>query len=220
MAALVFGCGGGGDDGGSDAPTDDATTLAALTTSNLNFATGTPGFLRRWDLPIPVKLNGEPRATAAIDEIERQLGYTVFDRTSIANTPDPQITHGLIISVGTAVGVPGGDPAFQCGSGGPPNGVFPPWWTSALGNNAGTVGPGGVFVPNFLLSGVNWVNLDGPICVASLPVTIHEFMHVMGMYGHFQDFGNGAPIGPLAWRVLRTTYGNPVGTPASAIVPR
>jgi hypothetical protein len=55
-------------------------------------------------------------------------------------------------------------------------------------------------------------------CIASLDATIHQFGHTLGTLAHFQNFGNGQPIGELFWRVLRTIYLNPIGTTTANIV--
>jgi hypothetical protein len=204
-AAVLSGCGGGGGESSAGSDASDQGTLVALNATNLVIPSA-PGMLKRWDLPIPVKLNGEPRAIAAVDEIERQLGATIFDRTTIAATPNNLITRGLIVSVGTSVGPPGGNPAANCGSVGPTSTgetVLPP--STVLSNPP-------------LLGGRNFINLDGPQCIATLDVAIHEFGHALGMFLHFQGFGDGPPISALFWRVLKTIYANPVGTLASNVV--
>jgi hypothetical protein len=200
LSTVLAGCGGGdGSDapppapgGGSSEDTSDATTRQALQTTNVDVPPGggpTFGTLKRWSLPIPVKTNSELRATQAMDAIESRLGATVFDRTSIAGTDDASITRGLIISVGTA------DPlSTQCGSANPGDGD-----------------------PAEIADRV-FIHLDRAGCTASLDETIHQFGHALGLYGHFQNFGDGNSIGELFWRVLRTVYVNAIGTPGANIV--
>ena len=116
ISASLVACGGGG--AGSNDSVE--STRAALTTTNLE-ANGfpwngaAPGLLKRWELPIPVKTNGDTRANDAMDAIERELGPGIFDRTSIASTPDNEITRGIVVSVGTAF-LPAGatNPASYC----------------------------------------------------------------------------------------------------------
>lgn len=68
-----------------------------LNITNLNDHNGA---LTRWDYGtlIPVKLNGSRVAEEAINRIEAVLGRVVFDRTSIANTPEGDITRGITVS--------------------------------------------------------------------------------------------------------------------------
>jgi hypothetical protein len=192
LSTVLAGCGGGG--GGSDAPgagaedTSDAATRQALQVTNLNVGPTGGGALKRWSLPIPVKTNNVPRATQAMNAIEGRLGVTVFDRTSIAGEPDDSINRGLIVSVGTA------PQTSICGAADPGDGA----------SNE--------------ISAKIFIHLDSAACIASQDATTHEFGHALGMYNHFQNFGNGAPIGELFWRVLRTIYSNPVGTPAANVV--
>lgn len=194
---LLAGCGGGGGDapaGAGSEDTSDAATREALLTTNLAFSPpGSPAFgtLKRWNLPIPVKTNDVPRAVQAINAIEDRLGPNIFDRTSIANDDDASITRGMIVSVGTA------DPTSPiCGAA-----------DRTDGSDA-------------VLTGKFFVHIDSPGCTATVDATIHEFAHTMGMFGHFQNFGNGAPIGELFWRVLRTIYlpANSPGTPGPNVV--
>jgi hypothetical protein len=212
LLTVLAGCGGGGGgEGGGSAPpgatsdtppptssedTSDATTRQTLQTTNLDVGpagSSALGTLKRWSLPVPVKTNNDPRAAQAMDAIEKRLGTTIFDRTSIANTPDDSITRGLIISVGT------GDPQTPlCGS------------ATGWGGNTSEI------------SERLFIGLDSATCTASLDSTIHQFGHTLGMARHFQNFGtgntNGNPIGELFWRVLRTIYSNPIGTTTANIV--
>jgi hypothetical protein len=196
LPTVLAGCGGGGEESGappgvSTEDTSDAATMQALQSTNLNVGpAGGPAFgtLKRWSLPVPVKTNNVTRATQAMDAIEGRLGATIFDRTSIEGTPDDSITRGLVISLGTA------PQTSICGSADPGDG------SSAE------------------MTGKIIIHLDSAACTASLNATIHEFGHTLGMFNHFQNFGNGAPTGELFWRVLRTIYRNNIGTPGPNIV--
>jgi hypothetical protein len=202
LSTMLAGCGGGGGGegeasgappGGPPEDTSDATTRQALQTTNLDVPPGggpTFGTLKRWSLPIPVK-NSEPRATQAMDRIEGRFGSAIFDRASIAGLDDASITRGLIISVGTA------DPgSTQCGSANPGDG------------------------DPAEISDRIFIHIDRPGCAATVDETIHQFGHALGMYGHFQNFGDGNSIGELFWRVLRTIYlpANSIGTPGANVV--
>jgi hypothetical protein len=194
------------DPGSDDSP---QAVMSALDSTNLAsngfpWKGEQPGVLKRWALPIPVKLNNEPRAIAAIDEIEGRLGTIVFDRTSIANQADEQIVRGIIVSVGTSYIPPGSSPCQGAGgvNGGP-------------GFDGGYPDP---FLNGAEISARLYVNLDNSGCTASYDVTVHEFGHALGMGAHYGGFGNGGAVSPLFWRVLQIMYSNAIGTPASSIV--
>lgn len=208
FATAIAACGGDKDDN-KDTNDSPEAVRAALTATNLSsggfpWSSLQPGALKRWQLPIPVKLNSEPRAIAAADEIERRLGMTIFDRTSISSTPDNLIARGIIVSVGTSYIPPGSTNPCQ-GSGGvagaPNSGSYPsPFLTGAE------------------ISARLYVNLDNSGCSADYEVTVHEFGHALGMGSHYDGFGNGGAISSLFWRVLHTMYANPIGSSASTVV--
>jgi hypothetical protein len=61
--------------------------------------------LKRWDYEttlIPVKHKNVPLVIQAMDEIERRLGFIIFDRDSLANIDDDDIIRGIIVSICTA----------------------------------------------------------------------------------------------------------------------
>lgn len=196
LSTVLAGCGGGGEGSGvppgtSSEDTSDAATRQALQSTNLDVGPGgSPalGTLKRWSLPVPVKTNNDPRAAQAMNAIESRLGATIFDRTSIAGADDSTITRGLIISVGT------GPQSAICG--------------------AADTGDGDPAEMSEKL----FIHLDSAGCTATVDATIHEFAHTLGMFNHFQNFGDGNPTGELFWRVLRTIYLNPIGTPGPNIV--
>ena len=196
LSTVLAGCGGEGSDapapGASSEDTSDATTRQTLQSTNLDVGPAggaAVGTLKRWNLPVPVKTNNDARAVQAMDAIESRLGTTVFDRVSIAALDDNLITRGLIVSVGSGPQTP------LCGSISPPQ-------------DGATAEMTGVMV----------ISLDSPTCTASVAATIHEFGHTLGVFNHFQNFGDGNAIGELFWRVLRTIYLNAIGTPAASIV--
>ena len=181
-----------------------------LEISNINTSRFAPpfdtdnGFLVRWDYQnqlIPVKTNGSQRAVVAMDSIESELGFIIFDRTSIASTPDDQITHGIIVSEGTAMGPPGGNPANACGNvSSSPSSVS---WSDYQINNA--------------MSARLYVNLDSSGCTASQAVATHEFGHALGLFEHFEGFGIGPPIDGNFWNVLYNLYTNTIGSTDSEV---
>jgi len=206
VAALALSACGGEDKGNDSSSETVKRSLEATNVSSKGFpwAGEQSGFLKRWALPIPVKLNGDARAIAAVDEIERQLGQTIFDRTAIASLPDTQIVRGLIVSIGTSYVPPGSSgPCDGAGgvSGSPNSGSYP-----------------SPFLRGAEISTRLYINLDNSGCIASQDVTTHEFGHALGMGAHYEGFGDGPAISPLFWRVLRTIHANPIGTPSPSII--
>jgi len=196
LSTVLAGCGGGGEGSGmppgaSSEDTSDATTRQALQITNLDVgpAGGSAlGTLKRWSLPVPVKTNNDARAVQAMNAIESRLGATIFDRTSIEGSDDASITRGVIISVGS----------------GPQSSICA----------AADTGDGASAEINDRIV----IHLDSAGCTASVNATIHELGHALGMYRHFQGFGDGSVIGGLFWRVLRTIYMNAIGTPGPNIM--
>ncbi|WP_139131221.1 hypothetical protein [Pseudomonas sp. ENNP23] len=162
------------------------------------------GVLKRWSLPVPVKANGDARAIQAMDEIERQMGFEVFDRTSIEALPDDQIKRGIIVSVGTAFVAPDMRAADAKGN-----------VSSQPNSGAWSLPP---TIARGLLDSRLYVNIDGPVSKASLEVVIHEFGHALGMGEHYLGFGDSRHvISPRFWSVLRTLYANEPGTPGHSV---
>ncbi|MBB3048933.1 hypothetical protein FHR99_003207 [Litorivivens lipolytica] len=163
--------------------------------------------LKQWDVTtqglIPVKHNNVQIAIDAMNAIEDKLGTTLFDRTSIQSTPDDQIQKGIVVSYGTAVGASGGPEANACGH------------VGALGGSTGW--PRNFYGETGHMDSVLQVNLDSSSpdgCTGglSLDVTIHEFMHALGMGDHFDGFGFGPAIHANAWNVLHNILNNSPGT--------
>lgn len=191
--------------------------LQDLTASNMSstafpwayqpFSGELDGRTKRWNLDsglIPVKTNGVGKAEVAMDRIEQEMGMQLFDRNSIASTPDEGVSRGLIISVGTSyVVTTPDDPGNQANvSAAPYTGGFP--W--------------GFFDSTGEISTRLYINLGTTaISVAeiSMDVVIHEFLHALGLVGaHFEEFGYGDALGPHAMDVVKTLYANPIGAAA------
>lgn len=158
------------------------------------------GMTKRWELPIPVKTNGEVRAAAAMDAIEQRLGKIIFDRTSIESADEAAITRGIVLRKGTAY-VPREETNLNayCAnvSGAPLRGDYPEaFYDGATG----------------VISTRLYVNLDNRACTAKPDVVIHEFGHALGLGAHFDGFGNGDSISDAFWAALITLYANPPGT--------
>lgn len=182
--------------------------ISNLSSSGFPWAGVADGKIKRWDVEnqglIPVKINGEARAITAMDEIEEVLGRIIFDRTSIANTPDNEITRGLIVSVGTAIGPGGVVDSNTCGM--------------VSGYIGDTSYPSNFCNENGVINTKLYVHFDSAGCTADLKVVIHEFGHALGVAGHFDGFGIGDAINGNFWNVLYNIYANEIGTVKESLV--
>lgn len=208
-------CGGGGGDSSagatSTAGATDAVLRSYLDSTNVNSSSFPwngqfPGVVKRWNLPVPVKTNGEARAVVAMNTIEARLGFTVFDRTSIEATDEAAITRGLVFRKGTSYLPAGANPQAYCAN--VANAPFSGSWPTGFLRTPGEI------------SARLYVNLDNPQCTASQDIAVHEVGHALGLGAHFAAFGDDAPITPDVWPVLATLYGNPIGTARAAIAIR
>lgn len=167
---------------------NDPRNTASEVFKDLNITNLTGGALTRWDYAtlIPVKLNGSAVAEEAINRIEAVLGRTIFDRTSIANTPEADITRGITVSEMTTV-----DRQLQY--------LYGPDWRPC-GEQSGTQ------------NGKQHLDIGSSQCLPSTDIAIHEFAHALGMTGHYIAFGTGPSIGGGFWSVLKTMYSNAIGS--------
>ncbi len=158
------------------------------------------GKLKRWDIegdgPIPVKLNNSALAESAVDAIEARFGKVIFDRTSIADTPDELVSRGIIVSEGRTVDANG----FLVGCGNVSKAPGLTAWPPHFYDDTGRI------------STKLYVNLSSPKCAATLDIAIHEFGHALGMGKHFVGFGIGDAIDVNFWNVLYNLYANDIGT--------
>ena len=211
---VLASCGGGADTPSVTTnsaldPAASAAIIGFLDTSNLAstgfpFNGQYPGVTKRWNLPIPVKTNGEARAAPAMDAIEAKLGYVVFDRTSLANIDEANIVRGVVFRQGTSYLPAGANPQSYCAN--VSNAPFSGGWPANM-----LTAPG-------VLSARCYVNLDNPQCTASADIVIHEIGHALGMAIHFRGFGDGPAISSDFWNVMATLYANPPGTAKANIV--
>lgn len=84
----------------NDATVNEDGIINNMNITNIHGATfpwtGTAaGRLKRWDIEndglIAVKVNNNALAIRAMDKIEEVMGFSVFDRTSIAQVPNDEI---------------------------------------------------------------------------------------------------------------------------------
>lgn len=188
--------------------TTDNDILNALLISNIEdqkfpWCLNTPsGITKRWNLPIPVKDNGDDRARIAMDKLESRLGITLFDRLSIQLTPNVHITKGIVFSQGTAFIPPTETNLNACCA------------NVAAGPNVGNYPSNFFDRTTGVIDTVLYVNLDNEGCIASGDIVIHELGHAIGLGPHFEGFGLGAPISGLFYLSLKTLYSNQPGTAA------
>lgn len=158
-------------------------------------------------LLIPVQINGVRFVSEALDNIERIVGYTLFDRDSLNGVSKEDITYGIVFSAGTALGPQNiqGDPF--CGHVGGTDGTvdYPEDWYNDQG-----------FIDVALQ-----VNIDNGTgnCRIEEGIVRHEILHALGMGQHFTGFGEGnRPFdNPLLSTVLNMLYNNTAGTDASEV---
>lgn len=182
--------------------------------------------LKSWNVEqdglIPVKSNGLALANQAMDKIEEEIGKTIFDRTSIANTPDDQISRGLIVSQGTALGAFGstedpnacGHVSEGIGTTSYPVQNFDYQYDDDTGELIGYTQEGGWYDASGSINTVLYIHIGAPSCQneIDLDLVVHEFGHALGMGRHFEGFGLGPAVDGNFWNALHTMYNNPSGT--------
>lgn len=240
---LLFNCEDEDDDGNNDGFQTEVVgpdgILQNLKVTNLNdsgfpwhcFACSFPEIndfevLKTWNISqdglIPVKTGDFDLANQALDQIESEVGRTLFDRTSIANTPNNQITRGIIVSEGTALGAFGSteDPN-ACGHVSSSIGTtaYPPFeyevfYDSVTGEYMGYELNDAWYDNMGNINTVLYVHIDAPACAnpITLDLVVHEFGHALGMGSHFEGFGFGPAVDGNFWNVLYTMYNNASGT--------
>lgn len=171
-----------------------------INSNNFPYFGALSGFVKRWELPVPVKTGDDERVTQALDEIENKLGKTIFDRETIKNVPDSKIDRGIVFSFGTAVG-PGQTACEHC--------------TGNVSEGPNLTGwPQQFLKPTGRISGRLYINLDNSLGEkADVDIVIHEMGHALGLDGkHFKGFGDEeGPIGPEFWDVVADLYGRDFG---------
>lgn len=204
-AAILSACG-----LGAVSPETTRANLALANIDSVKFPwepnTGKPGpgsgITKRWELPVPVKTNGDPRADVAMDRIEDKLGQQIFDRVSIQTAEETTITRGLIFSKGSAY-VKEGRTDYKNWRG-----------NVARDRNDGDYPAQFFSVSTGVINTRLYVNLDNAHAKAKSDDVVHELGHALGLGEHFDGFGaNGSDgISKQFWAVLKTLYRNPPGT--------
>lgn len=138
----------------------------------------------------------------ALDRIEARLGK-MFIRHKLSQLNTSTVTHGIIVSIGTALDENQKPNAAGCVSESP--------------NQTGW--PRGMLRANGEINCRLYVNLGSANVTYpgdfkwSSDIAIHEFGHALGLGDHFHGFGlkNGGIISSLFWDVLKSLY--PEGLP-------
>lgn len=188
--------------------TEDIRHALKITTSGNGFPlrdypeAHTSEITRIWSGTIPVQIKGMEKARGAIETIKAKTGI------KLEIVPDiPPITHGLIFSKNTSPIAPFDRKApekYQGNTSAAPNTPCWPWnFFDAQGNISTLL---------YINMGNAKFDADG----LDEKLYIHEIAHALGMFNHFDQFGETDTFGPLAWRVLKTLYANPPGTPVNA----
>lgn len=171
---------------------------------------------------IPVKTGGYLLADQALDAIEEEVGRPLFDRQSIANTPNDQISRGIIVSQGTALGAFGsttdpnacGHVSEGIGTTAYPFPIFNYEYDPDTGELIGYTLDDGWYDNTGNINTVLYVHIGAQSCQnpIGIDLVIHEFGHALGMGAHFEGFGFGPAVDGNFWNVLHTMYNNPTGT--------
>lgn len=183
-----------------------------------NTCRNAPRVTKRWDtLPVTVENpTQDSRVTDAIRIINEALCPHVVNVPVLVEGVGVRANnHGIVISIGSAVGGPGQprDTIFGNVSAGPSQTGFPRNFVQANG----------------AINTVLCLNLDSmyiddrgaPVKVgAEVQHVVHEFGHALGLGDHFDGFAgeeNDHPIDVAFWSVLATLYNTPVGSVIQAV---
>lgn len=188
----------------------------------------------RWNVErdgfIPVKITSDPHiVNQVLDELEATVGRKLFDRATLANTPDNQILRGLLIKKGVPP-LDGAIVANNCGR----------FWADGELNIQQPIGFGAKdtlnsFFPDLYkladytkhpdrvgsylvqMRGTVMVNSDAPNCPDVAGLYLHEISHALGLLGHFDGFGTGKEEKNSYLIAIKLLYSNPVGTPFNSL---
>ena len=214
--ALVA-CGGGdSNSNSSDTPTE-SQIVNYLKSSNIDFSIAnrhagtwrwlaTPAqhitvYISTPEIGNSMEQDYATKTEQAINKINRKLsGLLVLDKVSEI----PATGNFIYVSYGTSYVPPGStNYAGYCAN-------------VATGKNIGNI-----ITPNNLngiASSPVYLNLGNGNCNVTQDIVEHEFGHALGLYSHFEGFGNGDAISTVFWDVLATLYGNPESTTASNLI--
>lgn len=257
VVAMLSACGGGGDDTtstGNQQPQTYTTaqvrafvqssqTAYKLPTYDLSKdlldpqqVTNNPAVTTsfRWNIErdgfIPVKITANTQiVNQVLDELEATVGRKLFDRATLANTPDNQIKRGLLITKGVPP-LNGAIVANNCGR----------FWGDGDLNLQQPIGFGAKdtlhsFFPDLYkladytkhpdmagsylvqMRGTVMVNSDASNCPDVAGLYLHELSHALGLLGHFEGFGNGTENKNAYLSAIKILYNSPLGTPFDSL---
>lgn len=184
----------------------------------------------RWNIErdglIPIKgLDVSPHVAQALDEIEQQLGRQVFERTTLASVAEAAVGRGLVIRNKPLPVIPG--VLNHCGMVHRVDGdMAPPGWVDTSQSMNPAVSPDWqtAMQSTTFPARPQWyidIDLANPNCTPVEPLLVHELGHALGLSEHFDGFGRGNCSGAFCqepfYRVLKTLYANPPGTPFAGL---
>ncbi len=250
VLAMLSACGGGGDDSSTQQAQPQTYTTAQarsfVQTSQTTYKLPTYDLSKdvldpqqlmnnpavttsyRWNIErdgfIPVKITSDTQiVNQVLDELEATVGRKLFDRVTLANTPDNQILRGILIKKG----VPPLDGAIvqnNCGR----------FWADGELNIQQPIGFGAKdtlnsFFPDLYkladytkhpdrvgsyivqMRGTVMVNSDAANCPDVAGLYLHEISHALGLLGHFEGFGKGTENRNSYLSAIKLLYSNPLG---------
>lgn len=174
---------------------------------------------------IPVKISANTQiVNQVLDELEATVGRKLFDRATLANTPENQILRGLVITKGVPP-LDGAIVANNCGR----------FWADGELTVQQPLGFGAKdtlhsFFPDLYkladyskqpdrvgsyimqMRGTVMVNSDAANCPDVAGIYLHEISHALGLLGHFDGFGNGTENKNSYLSAIKLLYSNPMGT--------
>lgn len=182
----------------------------------------------RWNIErdgfIPVKISANTQiVNQVLDELEAAVGRKLFDRSTLANTPEGQVFRGLVITKGVPP-LSGAVVQNNCGR----------FWSDGNLTLQQPIGFGtkdtlGSFFPDIYrladftrypeyqgvyitqMRGTVMVNSDASNCPDVAGLYLHELSHALGLLGHFEGFGSGTENKNSYLSAIKLLYSNPVG---------
>ena len=163
------------------------------------------GLLKRWRLPIPVKINGIERFEKALDRIESEIGLVLFDRKTIEGLQDSGIVRGIIASEGTALGRSGSPE--KNGFGHVSESVRETKYPKNFLNNNGTID-----CKIYVHLGSELAD-DQKAGECASDIAVHEIGHAIGISGKHNGIEGDDIIFESFWAILKIIYRCEKSTP-------